>query len=138
MKVFLDANILVSVLNKEYPVFAYSARIMSLADNRNFKLFTSPVCLAIAYYFCEKKSGKKEARRKIGILSKHLTYTTINQQTVETVLSNPKVLDLEDGMQYYSALGSDCRVIITENQSDYYFSEVEVLSSRRFFEKYMY
>jgi hypothetical protein len=33
MKVFLDANILVTVLNKEYPVFPYAAKLLSLADN---------------------------------------------------------------------------------------------------------
>lgn len=36
MRIFLDANILVSVLNKEYPLFSCSARIVSLADNKNF------------------------------------------------------------------------------------------------------
>jgi hypothetical protein len=29
MNLFLDANVLVSVLNKEYPVFTFSARILS-------------------------------------------------------------------------------------------------------------
>ena len=30
MKLFLDANVLVSVLNKEYPSFTYTSRILSL------------------------------------------------------------------------------------------------------------
>ena len=38
MKIFLDATILVSVLNKEYPVFTYSSRILSLADNKKFEV----------------------------------------------------------------------------------------------------
>ena len=54
MRIFLDANILVSVLNKEYPLFSYSARIISLADNKKFTVYTSPICLAIAFYFAEK------------------------------------------------------------------------------------
>jgi len=57
MKIFLDANILVSVLNKEYPVFSYSSRVLSLADNTKFKVYTSPLCLAIAFYFAEKKTN---------------------------------------------------------------------------------
>ncbi|HLF33367.1 MAG TPA: PIN domain-containing protein, partial [Cyclobacteriaceae bacterium] len=61
MKVFLDANILVSVLNKEYPVFSYSARLLQLALTKKFQLYTSPICLAIAFYFAEKKSGRKKA-----------------------------------------------------------------------------
>ena len=58
MKVFLDANILISVLNKEYPVFTFSSRVLSLADNSKYKFYTSPLCLAIAYYFAEKSAAE--------------------------------------------------------------------------------
>jgi predicted nucleic acid-binding protein len=68
MKIFLDANILVSVLNHEYPLFNYSSRILSLADNADYQVFTSPICLAIAFYFSEKKSGRKLAKKKLGVL----------------------------------------------------------------------
>ena len=56
MKVFLDANILVAVLNKEYPLFPYTARLLSLARHKEFSLITSAVCLAITFYFAEKKT----------------------------------------------------------------------------------
>jgi predicted nucleic acid-binding protein len=69
MKVFLDANILISVLNKEYPVFTSAARILSLADNSRFQLYTSPLCLAIAFYFSGKKSGNDLAKKKIAFWS---------------------------------------------------------------------
>ncbi|MBL7933363.1 MAG: twitching motility protein PilT, partial [Bacteroidia bacterium] len=47
----------------------------------------------------------------------------------EQVMHNKKIHDLEDGLQYYSALGSNCKYIITENKDDFYFSEIEVLNS---------
>lgn len=59
MRIFPDANILVSVLNKEYPLFSYSSRILSLTDNKKFEVFTSPICLALAFYFAEKKIKPK-------------------------------------------------------------------------------
>ncbi|HWZ22004.1 MAG TPA: hypothetical protein VNW06_05085, partial [Cytophagaceae bacterium] len=68
MKLFLDANILVSVLNKEYPTFIYSSRILSLSGEPKFELYTSPICLAIAFYFAEKKSGPKLAKSKMSLL----------------------------------------------------------------------
>ena len=54
MRVFLDANILVSVLNKEYPLFPFTARILSLSGTPGFKIYSSPVCIAIAFYFADK------------------------------------------------------------------------------------
>lgn len=137
MKVFLDANVLVSVLNKEYPVFPYSSRILSLSENPKFKLFTSPICLAIAFYFSEKKSGRKEAKRKIEILSKHIDFSTVNSGIVREAVKNKKVSDLEDGLEYYSALESGCKCIITEDVKDFYFSEIEVLTCKAYFEKYI-
>ena len=55
MRIFVDANILVSVLNNEQPKFRFTARILSLPDfNSKYKLYTSPICLAIAFYFAKK------------------------------------------------------------------------------------
>jgi predicted nucleic acid-binding protein len=137
MNIFLDANILVSVLNKEYPVFTYSSRILSLCDQPRFKVFTSPICLAIAFYFSEKKSGNASARQKIGLLSSKLHITDTNQLVVKKTLQNKQVHDFEDGLEYYSALQSNCKCIVTEDVQDFYFSDIEVLPAKDFLEKYL-
>lgn len=138
MKVFLDANVLVSVLNKEYPVFTYSSRVLSLADISKYKFYTSPICLAIAYYFAEKKSGNAQARHKIDLLVSKLQITMVNDKTVRDTNKNKKVHDFEDGLQYYSAVQSGCRYIVTENIKDFYFSEIEVLTSEQFLRNYVF
>ncbi|MGZ4033785.1 MAG: type II toxin-antitoxin system VapC family toxin [Bacteroidia bacterium] len=138
MKIFLDANVLVSVLNKEYPLFSYSSRVLSLADDSKYQVYTSPLCLAIAFYFAEKKHGTPHARNKIKHLVEKLDFTTISEKTVLEVEKNKKIHDLEDGLQYYSAVDSDCKCIVTEDLDDFYFSEIEVLNSRDFMEKYVF
>ncbi len=137
MKIFVDANIVVSVINKEYPLFTYTSRILSLADSPYFRVFTSPVCLAIAFYFAEKKFKAKAAKEKLLVLCKHLHITETNEKCVEQALQNNLVTDFEDGLEYYSALKSDCTCIVTENLKDFYFSEIEVIKSQDFFLKYM-
>ena len=136
MRLFLDANILVSVINKEYPLFTVTSRIISLADKSRFTLFTSPVCLAIAFYFAEKKYKSVSAKKRIQILCDHIDIASANKSTVLQSLNNPAVNDFEDGLEYYSAIESKCDCIITEDVSDFYFSKIEVLSSENFFEKY--
>lgn len=132
MRIFLDANILISVLNKEYPVYTFSARLLSLVDNKKYQLYTSPLCLAIAFYFAEKKSGSKEAKRKIDLLASKLLITALDKNTVEQALENKRVTDFEDGLQYYSAIASKCQYIVTEDKSDFHFSEIPVLNSEAF------
>jgi predicted nucleic acid-binding protein len=137
MKIFLDSNILVAVLNKEYPLFSNAARILSLSGGKDFEVFTSPICLAIAFYFAEKKSGTASARKKIALLVSHFNVSPTNKEAVLKTVSNKKIIDFEDGLEYYSALESGCQSIVTEDQSDFHFSEIEVISCRGFLDKYL-
>lgn len=135
MKVFVDANILVSVLNKEYPLFTHSARILSLSSHKNFEIYTSPICLAIAFYFAEKKHKTKLALEKVKLLCKNISIAEATTSVVHQTISNKKINDFEDGLEYYSAIESKCNFIVTEDVKDFYFSEIPVLSAKNFFEK---
>jgi len=137
MRIFLDANIIISVLNKEYPLFTYSSRILSLADKRGFTVFTSPICLAIAFYFAEKKFKSKLAKEKISLLAEYIKITDVNTEVIKSALANSKVKDVEDGLEYYSAVAAKCDCIVTEDVKDFYFSEIEVIAGENFCSKYM-
>jgi predicted nucleic acid-binding protein len=135
MRIFVDANIIVSVLNKEYPLFSNTARILSLSDKQGFEVFTSPVCLAIAFYFGEKKHKRTRAKAQIDLLCRHIRIAPVTVTCISAALANKKVLDFEDGMEYYAAVESRCSCIITEDTGDFYFSDIEVLNSRDFLQR---
>ena len=137
MNIFLDANVLVSVLNNEYPLFTYSSRVLSLADRKQFQLHTSPVCLAIAFYFAEKKTSALMAKKKIEILSTKLLIADADRSAVLNSLRNKSILDFEDGIEYYSALKAKCTCIVTENVDDFHFSKIDIMTSRQFLEAYV-
>ncbi|WP_412469067.1 PIN domain-containing protein [Pedobacter sp. KLB.chiD] len=137
MKIFLDANVLVSVLNKEYPLYTYSSRILSLASHPNFEIYTSPLCLAIAFYFAEKKHKTQLAKQKIDLLCQYLKIAGNSSKGVLDTLSDQKIHDFEDGLEYYAAKSANCKCIITEDVEDFYFSEIEVLSCQEFFKRYL-
>ena len=63
-----------------------------------------------------------------------LHITIVNEKTVRDTNLNKKIHDFEDGLQYYSALNSGCKYIVSEDLNDFYFSEIEILTSRRFLE----
>lgn len=136
-RIFLDANVLVSVLNKEYPLFTYSSRILSLASNPKFEVYTSPICLAITFYFAEKKHKSTLAKQKIDLLCKHINIAENLTDGVLETLSNKKINDFEDGLEYYAAKRCKCNCIVTEDTDDFYFSEIEVLNCEQFFNRYL-
>ncbi len=136
MRIFLDANILVTVLCNEYPRFSACARVLSLADDRRFEVYTSPLCLAIGAYFAENKSGRRVAKKKAWLLAEKLKLTTIDASTAKRALANKRVEDLEDGMQYYSAADARCTCIVSYDKRDFHFAETEVLDGEEFLLKY--
>jgi len=138
MKLFVDANILVSVINHEYPLYNFSSRILSLTNKNKFEIFTSPLNLAIAFFFAEKKCSSKRAKEKLNIIQKKLRITDMTESDVKQALANKSMEDFEDGMQYYSALRSKCDCILTEDLNDFYFSEIEVINCKDFMMKYLF
>ncbi|MCB9183699.1 MAG: PIN domain-containing protein [Flavobacteriales bacterium] len=126
-RLFLDANVLVTVLCNEYPRFSACARVLSLADDKRFEVFTSPLCLAIGAYFAEKKNGKKLARKKIALLATKLKVTTMGPKAVERTFADARITDIEDGFQYFSAVDAGCTCIVTYDKRDWKFAAMEVL-----------
>ena len=138
MKVFIDANVLVAVLNKEYPLFSSAARVLSLGESKDFTLFTSPLCLAISFYFAEKKSGTVHARTKVALLASHLEIAASDAETVKQAIADKRIHDFEDGLEYYSAMQSGCEAIITEDTGDFYFSDLPVCRCEDFLTSYVF
>ena len=137
MRVFLDANIIISVLNKEYPQYIYTSRVLSMAGKPGFTMVTTNICLAIAFYFTEKKHGRAKAKEKIGLLLQHVDIADCGQREATSAVKNKKIHDFEDGLQYYAALHADCTCIVSNDREDFYFSDIEVLDAEKFFRKHV-
>lgn len=127
MRIFLDANILISVINKEMPHYDACARVLSLKNFPTIELFSSALSFSITSYFSEKKHGEKETRKRMELLMQNIKICNCGQNEVQQALGNKKIGDLEDGVQYYSAKNSSCDYIVTYNQKDFYFSQLPVL-----------
>ncbi len=135
MNIFLDANVLIAVVNKEYPLFTHAARIVSLAEHENFQVYTSPMCLAIAFYFAEKKSKTQLAKKKIALLAQHLKIAPNLESGVLSTTNNSKINDFIDGLEYHAAIDAGCTIIVTEDTDDFWFSDIEVLDCADFIVK---
>ena len=73
--IFVDANVLIAVCNREYPNAIYASMLLSLVEKPSFRLFTSPLCMAILFYYAEKKSGYDQAKKKMLAITKNLHFT---------------------------------------------------------------
>lgn len=137
MRIFLDANVLVAIVNREYPAFTACAKVVSLADRPGFTLFTSALSLAITWYFADKKHGELQARKKIEILLQHISISSCGPLEVERAMVQKNTHDFEHELQYFSALNAECSHIVTSNTADFYFANIPVSEPDHFF-RYLY
>ncbi len=72
------------------------------------------------------------ARTKIGLLCEEIGITSIDEKITKQAITNKMIHDFEDGMEYYSAIQHRCECIVTENQEDFYFSDIEVIGCEAF------
>lgn len=136
MKIFVDGNILASVLLKEYPLFPYTSRILSLAGSDQFQLFTSPVSLVVACQSSEEKCGAMRTKSKLETLVSRISVVPVAPESILLCIQNKDIANFEAGIEYYSALQAGVDCIVTEEVNSYHFAAIAVKSPERFLADY--
>lgn len=135
MRLFLDTNVMLDLLGKREPFFESAARIVSLADKGKATLAVSALSYATTDYFLSKMLGTSksiESLRKFKTIS---DIVALDEIIVEKSL-NSGFIDFEDGLQYFSAIKSECQYIITRNVKNFKNAEIPVLTPDDFLAVY--
>jgi predicted nucleic acid-binding protein len=126
-RLFLDTNVMLDLLGERIPFYNSIAKIATLADRKQLELVVSALSYATVNYFLTKYENAKKAKeklRKFKIISK---IADLDELTIEKGL-NSNFADFEDSLQYFSALKSDCNILITRNAKDFKESMLPVMT----------
>ena len=131
VRLFLDTNIMLDFLGERLPFYDSIAKIATLADKRQITIVVSALSYSTVGYFLskyEKKEVAKEKLRKFKIISE---ICDLNEQIIEKGL-NSNFSDFEDSLQYFSAISSDCSILITRNGKDFKNSSIPVMTAEEY------
>lgn len=110
-KVFLDTNIVADLFLKREPFCENSLKLFALGFHKRITLYVSSLSYATLAYLCRKM--KKEERILLFEKLRNLTETTaVDKQIVDKALVSD-FDDLEDAMQYYSAVSAKVDIVLT-------------------------
>ena len=132
MRVFIDTNVIIDLLAKREPFYIESQKIFSLSDTNQIELIISSLSIVNTYYILNDVMKIKDARLIIGKFKVLVQSSDLSDKIIELALNDAKFKDFEDGVQYYSALESQCQLIVTRNLKDFKNSKIPVLSPREF------
>jgi predicted nucleic acid-binding protein len=137
-KIFLDANILADIYDKNRPYFTYSEKVISLLlEDENIQLFTSCDIITTLYYILSKQDKKKALDVIVEVNEWCEVVDFANDEIKECCLlmkKNSAYKDLEDTIQYVMAkkVSSD---LILSNDKGFVSDEIRVMSSEEFLKK---
>jgi predicted nucleic acid-binding protein len=137
MKVFLDANVVIDFLDNTTYDNKLSVEVFRILRLSKSKIYVSPTTFAITYYkFSKLIFNKKGVNKRINNFFKLYNFTTENNSIMQQVL-NSEFADLEDALQYFSAIDSKIEILITKNKKDFDLTKnIIVLHPREFVEIY--
>lgn len=131
-KLLIDTNIVIDLLAKREPFYIDSAKLFSLADEKQIKLSVSALTIANTNYTLLKLKTSNEAKsilRKFKIL---VDILSLDDKVISLALNDTDFVDFEDGLQYFSAIENDQDIIITRNLKDFKKSTIPVMTAEQF------
>lgn len=134
-KILIDTNVIIDLLAKREDHYKDSLALFSLADRDEIQLIISTLSIANTYFLLNDVIKMKDSRaimRKFKVLVDSFPLT---DKVIELALNDIDFKDFEDGIQYYTALESNCKAIITRNTKDFKNSSIPVLRPREFLAK---
>lgn len=134
-KLFIDTNIILDLLGQRAPFYQDAAKIFSLADRKEVKLYVSSLSFANANYILSKLKSKEEARAILTRFKVLVEVLALDDKILELSLNDDAFSDFEDGLQYYTALENESDVIITRNLRDFKTSAIPVMTAGQYLQK---
>lgn len=126
-RIYLDTNIVLDFLGERQPFYEASAKVLTLADRKKIKIFVSPITISTAYYVLAKFESNKVALDKIRKFKLLCEVSVMDSEVIDkAIISDFK--DFEDALQYFSALSTNCDLILTRNEKDFKSALIPILN----------
>lgn len=135
MRVFLDTNILLDVLEQRQPHHHEANDVMERCTLHQWPAFMAWHSLATAFYVLSRKIGEFKAQTALEELIHIITvaYTGQNEAAHAFTLG---FTDLEDALQSVAAEACSADCIVTRNETDFVRSPIPVLSPTEFLARF--
>ena len=134
--IFLDTNAVVDILLEREPWFTQLQDILNLyVSSLVDDIRCSSMTIGTAYYLMERfRIPHDVIIEKIRRFRVCCNISSVDEGMVDSALQS-SFNDLEDAMQYYSALSASCDVIITRNKKDFVESSIPAMEPQEFLDK---
>jgi predicted nucleic acid-binding protein len=123
--------VILDLIANRNPFYDSIAKLVTLADDKKLVIVSSPLSFTTVEYILSKYESSEMVLGKLRKFKIICEICDVNEAIVEKAL-NSNFNDFEDAIQYYSALNSNCTLIITRNAKDFKKSSIPIMSAEEF------
>jgi hypothetical protein len=118
LKILLDLNIILDVLQERQPFYEDSARLLAYAETGKIQGWMAAHSLTTLFYLVAKDKSPDQAKVTITRLMQFIHIAATNQSTIEQALNLP-YRDFEDAVQAIAATQNMIDYLVTRNPKDF-------------------
>ena len=130
-RIFLDTNVILDLLGERVPFFDSIAKVATLADQKKLTLIVSPLSFTTIDYVLNKYETSESVLNKLRKFKIICEICEVYEEIIDKAL-NSSFKDFEDAVQYYTALQSNCSIIITRNGKDFKHSTIPIMTAEEY------
>ena len=132
MKIIIDTNIIIDILQKREPFFTYSFLAIQKAISDEIECLLSASAATDIYYIMKRVLGSNsKARNELMYLSMMVSFIDVLGSDIQAALTSP-LSDFEDAVVDAIASRTGASYILTRNVKDYSNSNVPAITPREF------
>ena len=134
IKIFIDTNFFLNaILDRDEGV---SKSVLVFLIEREIKLYICDITISNIAYILRKEFSTTEIKEILLDIEREFKIIGANNKIVKSALKS-NFQDIEDAVQYFCAKSFDCDLIISNNKKDFQNSDIEIIDSNSFFNKYV-
>ena len=134
MKLLIDANIILDVLQKREPHYKYSAIIWKLCETHKVTGYVSVLTFMNMVYILRKELTPEKVEETYKALSLIFSFENLTNEDVKNALMK-KQKDFEDAVQVETAERISADFIITRNVKDFMKSPIPAYTPLEFLQR---
>ena len=130
-KLFLDTDIIIDLLAYREPFYEASASLFSMADKGKIQLSVSPLSFSNINYILSRQFSANQVRKKLLQFKTLVSVMDVNDKIIELALTSD-FKDFEDGIQYFTAIENNIKILLTRNLKDYKTAQIPVMTAEQY------
>ena len=127
-RVFVDCDVILDLLLARHPFFDSATRLFELLESEDLEGHASPLVFSNLFYILRRQITPEAARNALQKLKRLLRLLPVDEKTVDLALAS-SFTDLEDALQYYTALAHDLDALVSRNKRHYRAARIPVLTA---------